>query len=204
MKYYNIYEFGYFGAHCFQTHPFDSRYRLLGHAGIVKQLPTFGSISIPDWEDSDKFKGTICYGGFGGTFSTLTQFTMAVLCKSLLVKEFLRQVMEMSHVSWTFGTSECLLLDRLRPSLLWHIVAYCGSFQDFQRFTKHMMQQACTYYVWVQGLSSPICAGAGAYAFENVRTSVEHGCRHVGLPERRALEKSQKRGLDYFRLVDGV
>jgi hypothetical protein len=84
------------------------------------------------------------------------------------------------------------------------IVAYCGSFQDFQRFTKHMMQQACTYYVWVQGLSSPICAGAGAYAFENVRTSVEHGCRHVGLPERRALEKSQKRGLDYFRLVDGV
>ena len=63
------------------------------------------------------------------------------------------------------------------------------------------MQQACTYYVWVQGLSSPICAGAGAYAFENVRTSVEHGCRHVGLPERRALEKSQKRGLDYFRLT---
>ena len=26
--------------------------------------------------------------------------------------------------------------------------------------------------------SSPV--GAGAYAFENVRTSVEHGCRHVG------------------------
>lgn len=26
------------------------------------------------------------------------------------------------------------------------------------------------------------CPGAGAYAFENVRTSVEHGCRHVWLP----------------------
>ena len=41
------------------------------------------------------------------------------------------------------------------------------------------------------------CAGAGAYAFENVRTSVEHGCRHVGLPERRGLERSKKGGLDW-------
>ena len=32
----------------------------------------------------------------------------------------------------------------------------------------------------IKSWCSSLPVGAGAYAFENVRTSVEHGCRHVG------------------------
>lgn len=114
-----------------------------------------------DWKDSEKFKGNICYGGLVETLraSHLVGSVLQGDAPQTFFDEWIFEVMGMNQQSWTFGTSACLLLD-------WALFSVCS----FGGKEVEVIKSWCS--------SSPV--GAGAYAFENVRTSVEHGCRHVG------------------------
>ena len=117
-----------------------------------------------DWKDSEKFKGNICYGGLVET-----------LRASHLVGSVLQG--DAPHTLFLMNGFLRLWERTSKPGLLEQARACCWTGCCFQY--AHFFFGGKEVEV-IKSWCSSLPVGAGAYAFENVRTSVEHGCRHVG------------------------